>query len=67
MNHRKNRKPLRRCNKTGLIIFPDELEAKIVLARRVWKDKGEKRTFPCGNHFHLSADDRSLEDGMRAA
>ena len=43
------------CNKTGKVIFPTELDAKIVLARRVWKDKGEVRYYPCGKHFHLTS------------
>lgn len=46
---------LMRCNRTKLVIFHTELDAKIALASRVRKDKGEKRFFRCGNHFHLTA------------
>lgn len=53
---------LRRCSISGLVIFDSELDAKIVLAKRVWKDKGEKRYFPCRNHFHLTA-----QDGIKVA
>ena len=47
----------KRCNISGLVIFEDELAAKFALARRVWKDKGEKRYFQCRDHFHLTAQD----------
>lgn len=45
----------RRCNRTGKIIFDTELDAKLALATRVWKDKGEVRYYPCLDHFHLSS------------
>jgi len=47
-----------RCNKTGKIIFSTELDAKIALARRVWKDKGEQRYYRCpvSSHFHLTSE-----------
>lgn len=48
-------KKVRRCNISGLVIFEDELAAKYALARRVWKDKGEKRYFECRGHYHLTA------------
>jgi hypothetical protein len=51
----------RKCNKAGKIIFATELDAKIALARRVWKDKGEKRYYPCGKHFHLTSWDENNE------
>ena len=46
-------KPQRRHH--GLVVFPDELGAKIALAGRVARDKGEIRYFKCGNHFHLTS------------
>jgi hypothetical protein len=49
---------VRRCNRTGKVIFATELEAKIALAWRVWKDKGEKRWYPCHGHFHLTSEDK---------
>lgn len=49
----------RRCPKTGKVIFATELDAKIALSRRVWKDKGEVRYYPCTvgkeSHFHLTS------------
>lgn len=57
----------RRCNISGLIIFETELDAKIALARRVWKDKGEKRYFACRNHFHLTAEDQRTEPRIKVA
>ena len=45
----------RRCNRTGKVIFPTDLEAKIALASRVWKDKGEVRYYKCHGHFHLTS------------
>lgn len=53
----KHRRKLKRCHIGGLVILNTEIEAKIVLARRVWADKGEKRYFPCGNHWHLTAEE----------
>lgn len=44
-----------RCNRTGKVIFKTELDAKIALAKRVWKDKGEQRAYPCGTHWHLTS------------
>lgn len=45
---------LRRCGISGLVILDTELQAKIVLAKRIREDKGEKRYFRCQNHFHLT-------------
>ena len=49
----------RRCSKTGKVIFRDEIDAKIALAARVWKDKGEVRYYPCkvgkSTHYHLTS------------
>lgn len=47
---------VRKC-RTGKVAFRDELAAKIALARRVWKDKGERRTYKCKfcNHYHLTS------------
>lgn len=44
-----------RCSRSGLVIFNTELDAKMALAWRMGKDKGEKRYFRCGKHFHLTA------------
>ena len=57
----------RRCSISGLVIFDSELDAKIALARRVWKDKGEKRYFSCGRHFQLTSQDRRTEHGIKVA
>lgn len=46
---------LSRCNRTGKVIFRTELDAKIALASRVWKDKGEVRFYSCHGHFHLTS------------
>ena len=43
------------------MILQDELQAKMVLASRLARDKGEKRYFACGNHYHLSATDGNEE------
>lgn len=44
-----------RCNRAGKVIFRTELDAKIALSLRVWKDKGEVRYYPCHGHFHLTS------------
>lgn len=47
---------MKRCSKTGKVIFDSDLEAKIALARRVWKDKGEVRYYHCSmGHYHLTS------------
>lgn len=46
------------CNRAGKVIFRTELDAKIALARRVWNDKGERRIYPCGDHFHLTSQEK---------
>ena len=48
------------CNRTNKVVFPTELEAKIALATRVWKDKGEKRHYLCpsGRHYHLTSQEK---------
>lgn len=51
----KKKARLRRCNRTGKIIFRTELEAKIVLASRQYRDKGEKRIYSCHGHYHLTS------------
>lgn len=43
------------CNRSSKVIFHTELDAKIALADRIAKDKGEKRYYPCGKHFHLTS------------
>jgi hypothetical protein len=47
-----------RCNREHKFIFWTELDAKMALATRVWKDKGEIRYYPCGDHFHLTSQER---------
>lgn len=47
-------KPKKYCNRAHKVIFHTELEAKIALARRVWKDKGEQRPYFCHGHYHLT-------------
>jgi hypothetical protein len=48
----------RHCNRSGKVIFRTELDAKIALAERVWKDKGERRYYPCQEHFHLTSQEK---------
>lgn len=55
MPNKKRRRSLRRCRTTHLVIFDTELEAKIVLAHRIKRDKGEIRYFHCGDHYHLTS------------
>lgn len=48
-----------RCGSRRKVVFPTELDAKIALARRVWKDKGEVDYYPCPNgHWHLTSKKR---------
>lgn len=49
----------------GKVIFEDEIAAKIALARRVWKDKGEIRHYPCFDHWHLTSEPKN-EEAMAA-
>lgn len=43
----------------GKIMIPDELGAKIILARLVWKDKGQARAYKCnlcfGEVWHITS------------
>lgn len=57
---RPRRKRLYRCSETNLVILWDELEAKIILAQRQHRDKGEIRYFACKGHYHLTS--MPLED-----
>jgi hypothetical protein len=45
------------CRRARKVAFPDELDAKIALAERIRKDKGEVRHYQCnfGPHFHLTS------------
>lgn len=43
------------CNRAHKVIFENELEAKIALAERVWKGRGEVRYYSCHGHFHLTS------------
>ena len=49
------KRKLKRCNRTGLVIIYDEIEAKLVLAKRWNRDKGETGYFKCVDHYHLTA------------
>lgn len=64
--HNQGKGILRRCGITGLVILKTELDAKIVLAERVWKDKGERRHFKCRyyNHYHLTQIDHKADEGV---
>ncbi len=56
---RKRKEPrFKRCNRNNHRIIPSELEAKIALANRQRKDKGEIRIFRCGTHWHLTSQDQ---------
>lgn len=53
----------KRCSRTGKVIFQTELDAKIALAPRIRKDKGEQRYYPClfrgrVEHFHLTSQEK---------
>lgn len=43
--------------KSGKVAFHDDLAAKMALARRVWKDKGEVRHYQCEScgKWHLTS------------
>lgn len=61
-----------RCNRAGnKVIFKTELDAKLALAERVWKDKGEIRCYKCPhrNHWHLTSMtlEEYLQEQNRAA
>lgn len=43
------------CSIRGKVMFATELDAKMALADRVWKDKGEQRYYKCRNHYHLTS------------
>lgn len=45
------------CKRARKVSFPTDLDAKIALASRVWKDKGEVRYYKCpyGRHYHLTS------------
>lgn len=45
----------RTCNKSGKVLLETELDAKIVLAGRSARDKGEVRYYQCGKHWHLTS------------
>jgi len=51
----------RKCFKSGKVILATELDAKIALSLRSTKEKGEKRYYSCGNHFHLTSQDQRTE------
>lgn len=43
------------CNRCGKVCFNTELDAKIALADRIKKDKGEIRHYRCGRYWHLTS------------
>jgi len=45
------------CRAEGKIIIHTELDAKIILAKRIAKDKGETRYYECRSkgHYHLTS------------
>lgn len=49
-----------RCRVTHKDRFPNELEAKIVLAKLKWKDKGQKRVYRCHmcKGYHLTSQEQ---------
>lgn len=51
-----------RCAKARKVGFHTELDAKIALAQRIAKDKGEQRHYPCyaggKKHFHLTSQEQ---------
>ncbi len=51
-----------RC-RSGKIRYKDELGAKIALASRAARDKGEKRYYTCNlcNGYHLTSQDQKTE------
>jgi len=50
-----------RCNRAGnKVIFQTEMDAKLALSRRMWRDKGEVDYYPCPvGHFHLTSERRN--------
>jgi len=57
-----NRSRRGRC---GKVIFFTEIDAKIALARMVWKDKGARRVQECticyGHVWHLTSQEQKTE------
>lgn len=51
------------CNRARKVVFHTELDAKIALAERLRKDKGEIRYYQCphSNHFHLTSEKQRTE------
>ena len=56
-------KRTRICNRVHKVIFFTELDAKLALAQRVWKDKGEVDYYPCHGHWHLTSEERNRGHG----
>lgn len=48
------------CNRTGKVVFHTELDAKIALAGRKAKDKGEIRYYKCWGHWHLTSQEKRV-------
>lgn len=52
---------VKRCSTNGKVVFETELDAKIALATRVWKDKGEVRYYACKlGHWHLTSEQKRV-------
>lgn len=50
------------CKKCYKVCYRDELEAKMALAVRVWKDKGEIRAYRCGRVWHLTSEPLAVDN-----
>jgi len=57
----KNRKR-RRCNKEHKVMLRTELDAMIALADSQRRDKDVIRYYPCGDHFHLTSQEKRGEE-----
>jgi len=58
-----SRRKFSKCRRTGKLRYHDKLEAEIELAKLVWKDKGEKRTYRCHycHGFHTTSQAQRTE------
>lgn len=48
------------CRRARKVAFKTELDAKMALADRVYRDKGERRAYKCkfGPHWHLTSEEK---------
>jgi hypothetical protein len=58
MKKRPAKKHLKTCRRAHKVIMRDELEAMMVLALRQNQDRGEKRYYPCFDHYHLTSEEK---------